>query len=526
MNDDYRNNAVFERPSRGGGRALLFPENRGLLEAIDHLRHVSLNEDVGFDRGSDKGTGGRPVSEANRRIEEEIVSHAKFLVPIDVWNEDLTRGADGSLSIRDGASFAPCGISFSDGSYSATTYTYLPLFTDWDELYMRPYPGHVHAMVVTFEDCLRLVKESGEGRGIAINPGSQRLYYESEDLVRFAALRESLLKDARVDGDWTFGPRGREHQNVVLRGTQNRVRLYLPGRFGADGRIAGDGTDESPDAVPGVCFSTVPLVSGTGEQLREVLRALPMRGIGLGAWEVYAKADCDTPLLMGRILCERNEPGAVKIWMASESCPSTDLIYCEFLSEGVLQALEDAGGQLASGYAKYLQKAMRYCALDNTYLTGCSYAYSGEEAARERAVMMTERGVQDAATTVAVTMPMLLLGALLTYVTRVALWPGVWAAVGCLFFLMVLPVVVSERVLHHVRRSRSVNAVHEQMADGYMPSEAQHHARFSMRPDCVLYCDEERELRGNGPYDIGDAEHFLFVFSQDGVAIPVAKSAL
>ena len=522
MIDDISNDLAGRRSPDGQGdrdATLLFPENKSLCEALEYLNDLIQDEGEPFYEGFRR--------DGKHRVEEGIVSHAKFLLPIDVWDEDLARDADGSLSIKDGAGFDPCVIGFPGSRYDDTTYTYLPLFTDWNALYKQPYPGHVHALVVTFEDCLRLIEKDGDGRGIAVNPGSQQqFFYEREGLTRLAELRESLVEAGRVDGNWSFGTRRRQSPSVVLRGPQDRVRLYLPGRFGMTDCTDDDMANRILDTSYGTCFDTVPLAASTRDQLREVLRALFGRVHGSGVWEVYAAVDCDTPFLIGRILWDRDDPSTVKVQILSESCPATNFIYCEFLNESALMMLEIEGGRIVSGFERHLQETLRYCALDNTYLTGCSYTYLGEDAAREYARKSAEGETRKPSAVWLVTIPMMLLGALLTYVTRAALWPGLLAPIGCVFLMLVLPVAGSEGLLYLMLRSRITRIARELMGEGSLPSAGQHHARFSMRPGCALYRDGARELQGDGTREFVSTEHYLFCSMRHGVKVPISKSAL
>lgn len=527
MNSDYVNNVTFERPPREGDRALLFPENKTLVEALVYLDDLAQDKDEAFYEEF--------LRDGERRVEEEVVSHAKFLLPIEVWEEDLTRGDGGAQALKDGAKFTPCTIGRT-GDF-ANDAEYLPLFTDWNALYKQPYPGHVRAMVVTFADCLRLI-EKGEGeKGLAINPGeTPRLFYDSASLRRLAALRESLVEAGRIDGDWTFGPREHRGPSAVLRGPQDRVRVYLPASLGMSDR----GTDDPIDGVllstKAACAGTVRLAPGVRELLWGVLSTLCQCRLGsnqmsrAGIFEVYAKTvgNCDTLHRIGRIHWDHTDGGECKIQWASDDYPAIDLIYCDFLSEGaerlVLEPISD--DKIASGYKRHLEQMLQYCALYNTYLMGCSYTYSGEEAAREYAAKRAEGDTQNMATSLVVTIPMMLLGALLMYVTRAALWPGLLAVVGCLFFLLVLPVAAGTGVLHLICRSKVMRVVREEMGDGRLPAAGQHHARFSMRPGGVLYRDEGGELRDEGFLDVSDSKRYLFVSLQNGIKIPVPKSAL
>ena len=527
MNSDYVNNVTFERPPREVDRALPFPENKTLVEALVYLDDLAQDKDEAFYE--------KLLRDGERRVEEEVVSHAKFLLPIEVWEEDLTREGGGSQALKEGAEFTPCIIGRT-GDFAIDA-EYLPLFTDWNALYKRPYPGHVHAMVVTFADCLRLIEEGGGEQGLAINPGeTPRLFYDSASLRRLAALRESLVEAGRTDGDWTFGPREHRGPSAVLRGPQDRVRVYVPASLGMSDRGTDDPIDRVLLSTKAACAGTVRLAPSTRELLWGVVSTLCQCRLGsnqmdrTGIFEVYAKTmgNCDTSHRIGRIHWDHTDGGECKIQWASDDYPAIGLIYCDFLGDGAERIVLDPSSddKIAFGHERHLEQMLQCCALHNTYLTSCGYTYSGEEAAREYAAKRVEGDTQNVVTSLVVTIPMMLLGALLMYVTRAALWPGLLAVAGCLFFLLVLPVAAGSGVLYLIRRRKIMRFVAERVEGGVLPTAGQHHARFSMRPGGVLYRDEERELRDEGLLDISDTEHYLFVTLQNGVTIPVTKSEL
>lgn len=514
MTEDFSNNVadLLRATGAGAGAPPLFPENQALCEALEQLERLA--QDGNSERAQDY----------TRQFEEELVSHAKFLLPIDVWKEDVATLPDGTLLLKDGASYEK-GTTLALRMVGPSN-TLLALFTGWGELYRCPYPGHVHALVVTFEDCLHLIEEEGGGMGLAINPGRQRGFtYSADELQPLVKLRDQMVAAGRADRSWDYGVRTYQYPKVVLRGPQDRVRLYLPEGLGALER------EKQLAVTNGVCPCTVPLPATTRQLLSELLVTLSRLRPDLvqdnGAWEAYAWDGSDAGQLIGRITYADTRKGSYRLEYLDDASPSASFIYCEFLGKSLRAFVgESSHDRLTSGFTKHLQDMLRACALDNTRFRGRSYTYSGEEVAREYTDKLANPQAQPVGRTLLATLPMMVLGALLMYVLRVGLWPGVLAVVGSIALLLVLPIAAGTLVLSGINKAEATRTVRAALDAGRLPSAGQHNARFSVRQDCTLYCDEARELRGDRSYEVTVTGHYLLYHMHDGVLAPIPKSAL
>ena len=98
MAEDFSSNVadLLRASSAGAGTPPLFPENQVLCEVLEQLERLAQDD-----------TTGRAQA-CRRQFEEELVSHAKFLLPIDVWKEDVATLLDGRLQEPPGI----CGGEF------------------------------------------------------------------------------------------------------------------------------------------------------------------------------------------------------------------------------------------------------------------------------------------------------------------------------------------------------------------------------------------------------------------------------
>ena len=247
----------------------------------------------------------------------------------------------------------------------------------------------------------------------------------------------------------------------------------------------------------------------------------------LASDEAYAWDGSDAGQLIGRITYADTRKGSYRLEYLDDASPSASFIYCEFLGKSLRAFVgESSHDRLTSGFTKHLQDMLRACALDNTRFRGRSYTYSGEEVAREYTDKLANPQAQPVGRTLLATLPMMVLGALLMYVLRVGLWPGVLAVVGSIALLLVLPIAAGTLVLSGINKAEATRTVRAALDAGRLPSAGQHNARFSVRQDCTLYCDEARELRGDRSYEVTVTGHYLLYHMHDGVLAPIPKSAL
>ena len=127
------------------------------------------------------------IAEAYEAIAEEIAMNASMLAVVHMDRDDLKHNNDGTATIMQGTKVSIEYLKDAGGR------TFLPVFTDWDELrkWEKYKNASVQTFVMTFDDMCAFTKENC---GIAVNPFSDNLVITVENVISMKRHKEILTK--------------------------------------------------------------------------------------------------------------------------------------------------------------------------------------------------------------------------------------------------------------------------------------------------------------------------------------------
>lgn len=115
---------------------------------------------------------------------QEVATKANLLAIVEIKRNNPTPGVDGKVTLNQGDTISFRMLGSNDGK------TYLPLFTDWDNLrlYDEFKDKHVETMVMPFDHFVSMMNDNISG--VVINPFSHNLGLSKEQLLHMKEIKQ------------------------------------------------------------------------------------------------------------------------------------------------------------------------------------------------------------------------------------------------------------------------------------------------------------------------------------------------